>query len=98
MIGYTINVEPRGTWRNEAYDNLDIRFEKDFNLGPGRLGFYMDVFNLLGAYTLIVSKNPAGTWRPAGENTSQGVYTPGSTGIKGFSGSRQIRFSILYRF
>lgn len=98
MIGYTINVEPPGTWRNEAYDNLDIRFEKDFNIGPGKLGFYMDVFNVLGAYTLTVSKNPGGTWRPAGENTTKGTYTPGSTGLRGFSGSRQFRFSLLYKF
>ncbi|MGB9836850.1 MAG: carboxypeptidase regulatory-like domain-containing protein [Candidatus Saccharicenans sp.] len=97
-VPYSVYVEPPGTRRNEAYDNLDIRFQKDFNLGPGRLGFYMDVFNLLGAYTLTIAKNPGGTWRPAGENTDQGTYTPGSTGLRGFSGSRQIRFSVLYRF
>jgi len=97
-IPYSIYVEPPGTRRNEAYDNLDIRFQKDFNIGPGRLGFYMDVFNLLGAYTLTIAKNPAGTWRPAGENTEQGAFTPGSMGLRGFSGSRQLRFSVLYRF
>jgi hypothetical protein len=47
--GYTINVETPGTRRNEPYDNLDIRFQKDFRLGPGNLGFYVDIFNLLGA-------------------------------------------------
>lgn len=98
MSSYSIYVEPPGSRWNEAYDNLDIRLQKDFNLGPGNLGLYVDVFNLLGAYTLTVNKNPAGTWRPVDERTSKGSYTPGSLGLRGFSGSRQIRFSILYRF
>jgi hypothetical protein len=58
----------------------------------------VNIFNLLGAYTLTVAKNPGGTWRPAGENTTAGTYTVGSTGLKGFSGSRQMRFSLSYKF
>jgi len=67
LAGYTINVEEPGARWNEAYDNIDVRLQKDFSLGPGKLGLYVDIFNLLGAYTLIVNKNPAGTWRPAAE-------------------------------
>jgi len=96
--GYTVYVEPPGTRRNEAYDTLDMRLQTDFNIGPGLFGFYIDVFNLLGAYTLTVSNNPAGTWRPVAEGSAEGSYTPGSLGLRGFSGFRQIRFSILYRF
>jgi len=96
--GYTIYVEAPGTRRNEAYDNLDIRLQKEFNLGPGSFEFYVDAFNLLGAYTLTVSKNPAGTWRPDAEGGTTGTYTPGSLGLRGFSGFRQFKFSILYRF
>ena len=96
--GYKIYVSPPGTYRNEAADNLDLRFGKDFRLGPGRLDAYINVFNLLGMYTLTVSKNPAGTWRPADENTTDGTYTPGSTGLRGFSGSRQFRLSLSYKF
>jgi len=95
---YGINVETPGTRRNEASDSLDLRLEKDFKLGPGTLGAYVDIFNLLGAYTLTINKNPGGTWRPADENTTSGSYTPASLGLRGFSGSRQFRFSILYRF
>ena len=95
---YSIYVEKPGTRRNEASDSLDLRLAKDFRLGPGKLGFYVDIFNLLGAYTLTVRKNPGGTWRPADENTSEGEYTPGSMGLRGFSGSRLIKFSVLYRF
>jgi hypothetical protein len=98
MTGYRINVEAPGTRRTEAYDNLDIRIEKSFNLGPGRLALFADIFNLLGAYTLIVARDPAGTWRPSDEGTASGAYTPGSTGLRGFSGFRQVQFSFLYRF
>jgi hypothetical protein len=58
----------------------------------------VDIFNLLGAYNLTINKNPAGTWRPAGENTTSGTYTVGSLGLVGFTGSRQVWFSLLYRF
>lgn len=97
-IPYSIYVEPPGTRRNEGYDNLDVRFQKDFTLGLGKIGFYVDIFNLLGQYTLTIAKNPGGKWRPVDENTTQGTYTPGSLGLRGFSGSRQFRFSVLYRF
>jgi hypothetical protein len=96
--GYSIYVSPPGTYRNEASDSLDLRLEKDFKIGPGTLGAYVNIFNLLGTYTLTVAKNPAGTWRPDDENTTSGTYTAGSTGLRGFAGSRQFRFSLLYRF
>ena len=95
---YSINVETPGTRWNEASDSLDLRIEKDFKLGPGTLGASVDIFNLLGAYTLTVNKNPAGTWRPADENTTSGTYTPGSLGLRGFTGSRQVRLSLRYSF
>ena len=95
---FGVNVEAPGTRRNEAADSLDLRLEKDVNLGPGKLGVYMDVFNLLGAYNLTVSQNPGGTWRPTDDNVTTGTYTVGSTGLRGFTGSRQVRFSLRYRF
>ncbi len=96
--GYSIYVNPPGTYRNEAADNLDLRIGKDFKLGPGTVDAYVNVFNLLGAYTLTVAKNPGGTWRPVDENTTEGTYTVGSTGLRGFAGSRQFRFSLSYKF
>jgi len=97
-IGYNILAEPRGTRRNEATDSLDVRIEKDFKLGPGILGVYVDIFNVLGMYTLTVASNPGGIWRPVDENTTEGVYVPGSTGLRGYNGARTVRFSILYKF
>jgi hypothetical protein len=95
---YDIKVEKPDTWRNEASDNLDLRIGKDFKLGPGTIDAYVNIFNLLGAYTLAVAKNPGGTWEPADENTTEGTYTVGSTGLRGFYGSRQIRLSLSYKF
>jgi hypothetical protein len=95
---YRINVEAPGARWNEASDNLDMRIEKDIKLGPGRLGAYIDIFNLLGAYNLTINKNPAGTWRPTDANTTSGTYTVGSLGLVGFTGSRQIWFSLKYSF
>jgi hypothetical protein len=95
---YSIYVNPPGTYRNEASDSLDLRLGKDFKLGPGTLEAFVNIFNLLGSYTLTVAKNPGGTWKPDDENTTAGTYTPGSTGLRGFAGSRQFRFSLLYRF
>jgi len=95
---YNIYVEPPGTRRNEGQDSLDLRLEKTIKLGPGNLGAYVDIFNLLGAYTLTVAQNPGGTWRPADVNTTNGTYTVGSTGLRGFAGSRNFKFSLLYRF
>ena len=95
---YTVYVEPPGTRWNEPVDDIDLRIEKDIRVGPGKLGLYMDVFNLLGAYTLTVAQNPGGTWTPDDNNSTTGTYVPGSTGLRGFVGSRQVRFSLLYRF
>jgi hypothetical protein len=97
-IPYYIYVEKPGTRRNEAFDRLDVRLGKDFILGPGKLGFYADIFNLLGAYTLDVATNPGGTWRPMDQNTTEGSYTPGLMQLLGFSGFRQFKFSLFYQF
>jgi hypothetical protein len=95
---YNIRVEKPGTRWNQASDSLDVRVEKDFAVGPGKLGLYVDIFNLLNSYTVNVSKNPGGTWRPADAGSTDGVFTPGWTGLTGISGSRLIKFSVFYRF
>jgi hypothetical protein len=95
---YNVYVEPPGSRRNEGQDSLDLRLEKTIKLGPGHLGAYVDIFNLLGAYTLTVAQNPGGTWRPDDINTTAGTYVPASTGLRGFAGSRNFKFSLLYRF
>ncbi len=95
---YNIYVQAPGSNWNEASDNLDLRLEKDFRVGPGKLAAFIDIFNLLGAYNLVVAQNPGGTWRPADANTAAGSYTPASLGLRGFTGSRLLKFSVRYRF
>jgi len=98
VLAYSINVEPPGTRWEQPSDNIDIKVAKDIALGPGRLGLSMDVFNLLGAYTITDIRNPAGTWLPKDNNTASGTYTPGTTRLTGITGSRLLKFSIYYRF
>jgi len=38
-------TEPMGTYRYPSRDNLDIRLEKTFQIGPGQLGIFLDIFN-----------------------------------------------------
>lgn len=98
VLSYTIYVEPPGTRREQPSDNLDVRIGKDFPVGPGILSFFMDVYNLLGAYTISDIRNPGGTWLPVDANTTIGTYKPGKTGLTGISGSRICKLSISYKF
>jgi len=44
----TIRVEPRGTFRTEATNSADLRFDKTFPLGSHgrRFSIYVDIFNV----------------------------------------------------
>lgn len=98
---YSINVETAGARRNNDIDNVDFRLEKEFTLGTvGRLGVYVDIYNLLGTKNLSVGRNPGGTWRPTAENTNVGTYsTTGSYGrVTGLSGVRNFQLSFRFSF
>jgi len=98
VVAYSVYVEKPGTRREQPSDSLDIKMAKDILLGPGRLGLSMDVFNLLGTYTIADIRNPAGTWLPADANTTSGTYTPGTMRVTGINGFRLVKFSIGYSF
>ena len=98
VLTYSVYVEPPGTRWEQPSDNLDIKVAKDIPLGPGKLGLSMDVFNLLGAYTITDIRNPAGTWLPTDANTTAGTYTAGTTRVTGIIGSRLVKFSVFFRF
>ena len=98
---YTINVETSGSRRNNDVENVDFRLEKEFTLGTvGRLGLYIDVYNLLGAKELRIGRNPGGTWRPEAENTNVGTYsTTGSYGrVERLTGVRNFQLSLRFSF
>ena len=96
---YSIQVEPPGSSRDQASENVDLRVEKELSFGKyGTLGVFVDVFNVFGQYQIITSKDPGGTWKPVDANTTAGTYSPGWTGLTGHSGQRVFKFSIRYRF
>jgi hypothetical protein len=97
-VPYYVSIEPPGTRWGKGSDSLDIRLQKDFTIGKGNLGFYVDIFNLPNTYTLDASIGAGGIWRPADENTSEGTFIRDWVGLYGFGGSRRFRFGFLYRF
>lgn len=67
-------TQPRGTYREPSRDNLDLRVEKTFNIGPGKLGLFLDIFNVLNSgyisyyysYAGRVYYDQPGRWVPNG--------------------------------
>ena len=92
-------LETRGDRRNQATANLDVRFEKQFELGESRrLGLFIDVFNLTGFSYLTFQPNPGGTWAPEGPNTTAGRYTSAAVGPLSQVGVRTVRLSARFTF
>jgi len=94
-------LEEPGTRRNLAYDNLNIRIEKEFVLRKfGRFSAYIDIINVLGNKYNIIDENDGGYWLPQDENTDQGtrVLSPTYKKIIALSGVRIIRLSLRFMF
>lgn len=99
ITSQTIWLEQRGDRRTQATANLDVRFEKQFELGTNRrLGFFIDVFNLTGFSYLTFQPNPGGTWAPDAPNTTAGRFTPSAVGPLGQVGVRTVRLSTRFTF
>jgi hypothetical protein len=101
LWSWTVNVETPGDRRNPALDNVDFRIEKEFGLGKyGRIGFFLDVYNLLGNTYVSIAQNPAGRWFPVDANTNVGTYNPDPWygNITGISASRTYKISVRYTF
>jgi hypothetical protein len=92
-------LEPRGSRRDQATTNLDLRVEKLFRLGKGHeIGLFADLFNATGFSYVTYQSNPGGVWSPVDANTTEGKYSPVSTGARGQVGVRTVRFSVRYTF
>jgi hypothetical protein len=46
FVTFGVRIEPRGTRRTAALNTLDLRVEKTFTTGRGRIGVFGDVFNV----------------------------------------------------
>jgi hypothetical protein len=80
-----INAEPRGSRTLDSLHLTDVRVEKEFGLGQGRLGVILDVFNLFNIDT-VTSKRTRST-------------RAGSFGAPlSFNGPREIRLAARFIF
>jgi len=93
-------IEAPDLRQNVASDNMDFRLEKEFTIkNIGRLGVFMDIYNLFGAQYPAVIMNPGGTWAPTDVGTNVGgTFTPASLKVSGISGVRNIRLSARFSF
>jgi hypothetical protein len=82
-----IYLLPRGSERNDFYNNIDMRFEKIFNYGAHRFGVYAEFANLFN----IASVTSRQTRYPS----SGGVDYQSPTGVQG---ARQLTFGGRWSF
>jgi hypothetical protein len=89
-----VNAEAPGTIRNPSSDNLDLRLEKAFNLPVGRLGIYVDAFNILGLKQLFINLNNGGYIFADGTFSRYPTYGQ----INSATGVRSFKFTLRFYF
>ncbi len=92
-----INTNTPGTERLPTRDNLDLRIEKSFNLGPGKLGLFLDIFNALNSGYIGYNNSYAGDMYYG----VPGFFVPNTrylSEITGLSGPRVFKASVRYTF
>jgi hypothetical protein len=97
----TVFLENPGSRRTDPYQHLDIRVEKEFALSRSkRLGFVIDVFNVLGNQIKNRVRNDSGFWYPTEENSKEGirVVDPFYKTVTSVIGARSFRFGLNLRF
>jgi len=86
-----IFLEPRGTERNDFYNNVDLRAEKAFTVSGHRLGVYVDLFNLFNTATITTRQ----TRVPSTTISGNTVLYKAPTALQG---SRQATFGARWIF
>ena len=87
-----IFLEPRGSQKNDFYNNIDLRAEKYFEVRGGhRFGVYVDIYNIFNTAS-ITSVNTRYPSTNIGGNT---VLYQSPTGVQG---SRQATFGGRWSF
>jgi len=97
----SVFLEEPGSRKNQAFDTLDIRIEKELVLKKfGRLSAYVDIINVLGNKYKIIDENDGGYWFPQAEDTDQGqrVLSPTYDEIVSLAGTRIVRLSLRFMF
>lgn len=92
-----VNINTPGTDREPSRDYLDLRVEKTFDLGPGKLGLFLDIFNATNAGYVDYYHGYAGRVRYG--NPTQ--WIPNSrylNEISGLTRPRVFKLSVRYSF
>lgn len=97
---YGVNIESEGSRRNRSENYLDLRLEKEFNLGSwGRLGAYIDLLNVLGYSGVSVGLNDTYRWDPVAEGEGQTGTKQLNTSYKVLSSAYGVRTArVTFRF
>ncbi|MFC2164824.1 carboxypeptidase regulatory-like domain-containing protein [Acidobacteriota bacterium] len=90
-----VMAEPHGSKRTKNLDMIDLRAEKEFNIGFGRLGIILDVFNILGYSRVHIDTNNGGYLYPDG--TFEAYPNAGQI-LSLQEGSRIVKFGIKFLF
>lgn len=92
----TIKAEPQGTVRGQDSDILDLRVEKTFMIGRfGRLGLFVDAFNVLG-YSRLYTNLDKGGYIYADSKFSR--FPTYGQRLAIFEGMRTFKFSMRFTF
>jgi len=97
QYSYTMNLEIPGARREQDTTQVDFRLGKELNLWKsGKVGLYLDVFNVLGNRYVWAQGNTGGQWRPVDANTTQGTYTLAANygKVTSVEGTRIFKFSV----
>ena len=86
-----IFLEPRGSERNDFYNNIDLRAEKAFRVQNHRFGVYADIINLFN--TATVTSRQARV--PSTTISGSTVLYQAPTGVQG---ARQVTFGGRWHF
>lgn len=86
-----INLQPRGSQRNEFYHNVDLRAEKMFHVMGNRFGAYFDITNLFNRSGIL----GVSTRYPS---TSIGGNTVNYQSPTSIQGARQATFGVRWSF
>jgi hypothetical protein len=91
----TVQAEPVGKRTGAPeINNFDMRVEKEFKVGPGTLGLWIEVFNLFGYYKYDFSQDRGGYLYPDGTFERFGTYGQ----VRSAEGYRTANIAFRYTF
>jgi len=84
-------LEPRGTEKNDFFNQFDLRAEKVFRINGQRFGVFADVFNLFNTATITTRQSRYPSTTISGATVLYGAPT-------GVQGARQVTFGGRWSF